>query len=108
MRGWEWNQHRRPRRQDLGYQAVVELIAGAAFPKLVYRLRWRTRLRGRGLLVYVAFNTLLLFAVRVWVLPWVRRIREEWERIREELRLELGREPTDEEVLRRQFPALGR
>jgi hypothetical protein len=108
MRGLERNQHRRPRRQDLGYQAMVEFIAGAAFPKLAYRLRWPTRLRGRGLLVYVAFNTLLLFAVRVWVLPWVRRIREEWERIREELRLELGREPTDEEVLRRQFPALGR
>ncbi|HEY1516493.1 MAG TPA: hypothetical protein VGF91_08745 [Solirubrobacteraceae bacterium] len=95
-----------PKREDLAYQAAVEFIAGAAFPRLAYRLRWPVRLRGWRLVAYIAFNTLLLFAVRAWVVPYFRDMAVEREHTRRHLRAELGREPTDDEVVRRQV--LGR
>jgi hypothetical protein len=73
-------------------------VGGAVFPRLAYRLRWRTRLGPRGLLVYAACDTLYGFAVRQFLLPTLKRIFEEHEQARDELRERLGREPTDDEL----------
>jgi hypothetical protein len=81
------------------YHFVIAFVCLAAFPRLSYRLRWPTRLGPRGLVAYIAFNTAVGFAMRTCALPYVKRIAETQERAREELRRELGREPTDEELL---------
>jgi len=62
-------------------------------------MRWTSRLRGRRLLAYIAFNTALGFVGRTWVLPYFKRLAEEQQRLARELRDELGREPTDDEVI---------
>ena len=77
----------------LGFFAV-KTLAGAAFPRVAYWLRWPTRLRGRALAAYVAASTLQRYAVMTWVRRWLRRHVEMTERLREEL----GREPTDQEL----------
>jgi hypothetical protein len=76
-------------------------VGNVAFPRLSHRLRWPTRLGPRGLLLYVAFNTALGTAVRVWVVPFFTRLSEEREQTKDELRRQLGREPTDEELAAR-------
>jgi hypothetical protein len=70
----------------------------AAFPRLGYLLRWPTRLGPRGLLAYIAFNTLVLFLLRQFVMPYLRRLAEEQQRAKEQLRQRLGREPTEREL----------
>ena len=87
-----------------GWREVLEeralaFVGTAAFPRLAHWLRWPTRLGPRGFLAYVAFNTFLLFALRTWVIPYLRRMAEEQERVKEELRAQLGREPTADELL---------
>lgn len=81
----------------MGYGAVAFLFV-AAFPRLAYRMRWPTRLGARGLLAYVAFNTAVGFALLSWALPYFKRMAEEREHAKEELRQQLGREPTDDEL----------
>ena len=72
---------------------VVRLIGTAMFPRLAYRLRWPTRLRGRQLAGYVAFNALSLFGFRQLVSRMLR-----WRAgVIDGLRAELGRDPTPEE-----------
>lgn len=61
------------------WQAAMAFAGMAAFPRLAYRLRWPTRLGPRGFVAYVAFNTLVLFAMRMWVIPYFRRMMEEHE-----------------------------
>jgi hypothetical protein len=74
-------------------------FAGAAvFPKLARRLRWPTRLGPRGLLLYIALNTLLGLAVRGWVAPFFRLLGERRAQAKKELHQQLGREPHDEEL----------
>jgi hypothetical protein len=74
-------------------------FAGATvFPKLAHRLRWPTRLGPRGLLLYIALNTLLGLAARSWVAPFFRRLGERRAQAKKELRQQLGREPRDEEL----------
>lgn len=85
-------------REALSYSAMAFAFL-AAFPKLSHRLRWPTRLGPRGLVAYIAFNTAVGFAVRTWAVPFVKRTGERVERGKEELRRELGREPTDQELL---------
>jgi hypothetical protein len=64
------------------------------FPRLAYRLRWRTRLGPGGTLVYLLAWT--AFAVCfVWFLSKVAQRQHE---MRAELREHLGREPTSEEL----------
>ena len=87
-----------PRWRDaLGYGAIAFLFL-AAFPTLAYRMRWPTRLGPRGLLAYVAFNTAIGFALRTWAMPYFKRMAREQERAKEELRHQLGREPTEDEL----------
>jgi hypothetical protein len=74
-------------------------FAGAAvFPELARKLRWPTRLGPRGLLLYIALNTVLGLAVRSWVAPFFRLLGERRAQAKEELRRQLGREPRDEEL----------
>ena len=83
-----------PRWRDVLTEIALRFVGLAAFPKLAYRLRWPTRLGPRGLVAYIAFNTLLFFAVRTWLVPYFKRIAEEHERLKERL----GREPTNDEL----------
>ena len=83
---------------DATREAAWTFLAIAAFPKLAHRLRWPTRLGPRGLLLYIAFNTALGLAVRTWAVPFFKRLGEQREQIKDELRQQLGREPTDEQL----------
>jgi hypothetical protein len=80
-------------REHLGAAGVSFLLA-AALPRLDYLLRWPTRLGPRGLLVYVAWNTLLLFGIRSYLLPYAKRMADEHDRLKERL----GREPTVDDL----------
>jgi hypothetical protein len=80
-------------------QTVIAFVGTAAFPRLAHWLRWPTRLGPRGFITYVTFNTLLLFAIRSWIVPLVKRKAEERERATRMLRKQLGREPGEDEVL---------
>jgi hypothetical protein len=74
--------------------AIAAFIGTALLPHVAYRLRWPTRLRGWRLLAYIAFNTLAGFGVRQVVMP---RIRSSVAAI-DQMRTDLGREPTREEI----------
>jgi hypothetical protein len=80
-------------------QRAIAFVGMVAFPRLAYWLRWPTRLGPRGFIAYVAFNTLLLFALRTWVMAFFKRVVEERERAERVLCEQLGREPTEDEVL---------
>jgi hypothetical protein len=77
----------------------MTFVVNAAFPRLAYRLRWPTRLGPRALVAYIAVTAAFLFALRVWVVPWLGRLGEA--RVRAELTERLGREPTGEELAAR-------
>ena len=77
--------------------SVVWIVAAAGFPRLA---RWPTQPGLRGTIAYTAFNALLLFAVREFV-RYGRRLEGEWEQTTDELRSELGREPSEREVAER-------
>jgi hypothetical protein len=89
----------KPAWTDIAQQHGIGFIGAAAFPRLAHWLRWPTRLGPRGFIAYVAFNALLLFAIRTWLMPFFKRMAEERELAEQELREQLGREPTMEEVL---------
>lgn len=90
MTGKRWN--------DARSEAAWTFVTNAAFPKLARRLRWPTRLGPRGLLVYIAFNTALGMVVRTWAATFFKQLREQREQAKDELRQQLGREPTDDEL----------
>jgi hypothetical protein len=81
--------------RDALAHAAIAFAFQAAFPRLAHRLRWPTRLGPRGLVAYAAFNTGLRFAL--WL--YVGRMAEKEKRARAELRKQLGREPTEDELL---------
>lgn len=85
------NQEFTPREHLTGWAAFV--LLATALPRVVYWLRWPTRLGPRGLLAYIAGKALLLFGLRHYQLPHVKRIADEHVRLTERL----GREPTDDE-----------
>jgi hypothetical protein len=78
---------------------ALSFAARAVFPKLAHRLAWPTRLGPRGLVVYIAFNTLFVFSLHQFLLPKLKQMAEKHARASEELRQRLGREPTQQEVL---------
>jgi hypothetical protein len=90
--------NRGKRWSEIPSEAAWTFIAIAAFPKLAHRLRWPTRLGPRGLLLYIALSTALGFTVRGLVVPWLKRVYEQNEQAKRELRQQLGREPTAEEL----------
>jgi len=81
------------------FVAVFAFVGGAAFPRLAHRLRWVSRLGPRGLIVYVACRTFLNFAIFTWSRPVVERLFASQTNAREALRIELGREPTRQELM---------
>ena len=78
--------------------AGLGFVLGAVFPRLAYHVRWPTRLSARGVIVYVALNTILGFALRAWALPLFRRLADERAQAENDLRHQLGREPTEDEL----------
>ena len=76
------------------------IVGTALFPRLLYWARWPTRLGLRGRVAYAAFNALLLFAAREFV-RYARRLEGKWEQATDELRHELGREPSERELIER-------
>jgi hypothetical protein len=84
-------------RVAVGY--AVALVVLAAFPRLGYPRRWRTPLSLRGVVAYIAWRTATGFALQVWALPYLRRTKQKWAQAEEELRQQLGRKPTEDELL---------
>jgi hypothetical protein len=91
---------REGRRPAIPY-AVTVCVLTALFPKTAYRLRWPTRLGPRGLAAYILFNTAVQFAARAWLLPALRRQHARLEHLKADMRKELGREPTQDELTAR-------
>jgi hypothetical protein len=88
----------RPSARDFLAQAALTFVGNALFPRLSYRLRWPTRLRGRRLLLYAAGSTAVGFWLREWMVPMAREAAEKVEGVKQQLRWELGREPTGNEL----------
>jgi hypothetical protein len=86
---------RRPTWSDVLRQGCIAFVGTAAFPRLAHRLRWPTRVGPRGFAAYVAFNTLVLFAVRTWIFPVLKRMAADRDPTRDELREQLRREPSN-------------
>jgi hypothetical protein len=84
-------------RDALGDGAIA-FVVFAAFPRFAYRLRWRSRLSPRGLVAYIAVNSAVGFALQAWVVPYLRRMAQKRAQAEEELRQQLGRKPTEDEV----------
>lgn len=84
---------KRTLREHFAGWATYVLLA-TALPRVAHWLRWPTRLGPRGLLAYIAGNTLLLFGLRHYLLPHFKRFAEE----RHQLEAQLGREASDEEL----------
>jgi len=80
-------------REHLAGWAAYVLLA-TALPRVAHLLRWPTRLGPRGLLAYIAGNTLLLFGLRQYLLPHFKRGADERYRLEERL----GREATADEL----------
>jgi hypothetical protein len=77
--------------------AAVTVVIPAAFPR-AHWLRWPRGLGPRRLITYVACNTLYGFVLRQFLLPRLARMAEEHERAQDELRQQLGCEPTQREL----------
>jgi hypothetical protein len=97
-----------PRWREAVGNGAIAFVFLAAFPRLGYRLRWPTRIRGRGLVAYTVYNALVGLVLRNRVLPYFERIADEQERAKEELRHQLGREPTEAELLAHLGPTFER
>lgn len=88
----------RIRERDVLIESAMRFAGVVVFPGIAHRLRWPTRLGPRGLVAYIAVNTLVAFALFNWVFPFLRRSHEEYERAKAQLADRLGREPTDVEL----------
>ena len=84
--------------RDALQERAIVFVGTAAFPGVSYWLRWPTRLGPRGVIAYATFTTLVLFALRTWGIRYFKRMAAKRERAEHELRDQLGREPTEDEV----------
>jgi hypothetical protein len=86
-----------------GWRALLlQIVAVAVFPRLARTARAR---RGpRAVVARIAFGTAMGFAVRTLFAVCHERMTK----VREELRRQLGREPTDAEVMEHVRAAHGR
>jgi hypothetical protein len=99
---------RDPRRREWPIAIALSVCIGAAFPRLYRWLDPAPRLGPRGLAAYIAMNTAIVFTMKTWVLPGLRRVAERQQQTRTELRRTLGREPTPEEIFTGARAAAGR
>jgi hypothetical protein len=76
-------------------------VARTAFPRLVDRLFFPARFSKRRLAGRLAFNTLFVFAAHKFLLPAFKSMAEHQQAVRGELRTQLGRDPTQEELVER-------
>ena len=83
-------------------EVLIAVVAIAAFPRLA-SIAW-TRRGPRAVVARIAFSTAVGFAARTWLAPWFKRVTA----VQEELRRQLGREPTETEVMDRVRAAYGR
>jgi CBS domain containing-hemolysin-like protein len=83
-------------------EVLVEIVAITAFPRLA-PTAWARR-GPRAVVAWIVFLTAVGFAQRTWFVPWRERVTD----VREELRRQFGREPTDTEVMQRVRAAYGR
>ena len=74
--------------------AALTFLGNAAFPRLLYRLRWRTRLGPRGVPLEILLRTAAAVVLREFALRQARSQAE----ARELLRERLGRQPTKEDL----------
>ena len=82
----------------LALATIAQIIGGTLFPRLAYWLRWPSRLSLRGSLVYVAWRVL----VQVSYTRLRAGLIAQRETVKDHLRDQLGREPTEHEI-RREF-----
>ena len=84
------------------WSMLISVGVGTLFPRMAYRLRWRSRHGGRGVLLSIATNVLVTFVfltrVRPRLLRWAADAKADYERVRAELRAEFGRDATPEEI----------
>lgn len=95
------NREVNPGRWDdaVGYGlTLVFLLVLMAFPRLWYPRRLRPPLSVRGVIAQIGVGTATGFAVRAWVLPYFRRIEQKCAEAEDELRQQLGRKPTQDEL----------
>jgi hypothetical protein len=79
---------------------AARFVLIAAFPRLAaWVRRWPTRLRPRGVVLYIAMNTAIGFALRAWLVPYLMDKHDQLEQAKAVLRGQLGREPTAEELM---------
>ena len=83
--------------EAVGYSAGA-LVLLAAFPWLARLLRWRSGRSPRRVVASLVFNTALTFALQAWVHPYLRRMAALREQAEEELRQQLGRRPSEDEL----------
>ena len=74
--------------------AGLTFAGNLLFPRLSYRLRWRTRLGPRGTLVYILATTGFAVVFVRFLTKLAQRQAQMWAEVREHL----GREPTSREV----------
>ncbi len=72
------------------------IVVGAVWPRIVY---FKGRLRGRPLGIHAASVMLWWFAVLQWGRPWARRKQAVSDPARTQLIEELGRAPTEVELM---------
>jgi hypothetical protein len=80
--------------------AGLSFVGNALLPRLGYRLRWPSRLRGRGLLLWIGLDAAWKFGI-LSLIALFRNVGSDYETAKERLRAELGREPTRAELLDR-------
>jgi hypothetical protein len=81
-------------RPDRLIEAPLSFAGNLFFPHLSHRLRWFTRLGPGGSLAYVLARIGFAVSLMWFVIKAVRRRNEMWA----EVRRQLGREPTPDEV----------
>jgi hypothetical protein len=91
------------RREEILIDSALTFVSVAAVPRAVYWLHWPVRLGARGFVAYVALTTTLHFLMGQFVLPYLQRMAQ----AQEQLKQRLGREPTKQE-LRELYADLGR
>ena len=89
-----WMRWSEPGWRSTTLAVVLEAVGAGLFPRLTRWMRWPRGLSPRGRLIYAAVTAAVMFGGG----ELARRARQWRERIVAELRDELGREPTPDEI----------